>query len=132
MNVAFSISSASPVCPHSAGLMSAWGQKRRDRPSALVDQLPQYPESGLQAVRRQMTRRAKSCREQLQEPAKPSPGNPGYSRDQRAETLPTVISAFGTPVRTATPHVDQYKVPNNLLVNEPSLSTQGIGGSSGR
>ena len=48
------------------------------------------------------------------------------------ESLPTVISAFGTPVRTATPHVDQNKVPNNLLVNEPSLSTQGIGGSSGR
>ena len=42
MNVAFSISSASPVCPHSAGLMSAWGQKRRDRPSALVDQLPLF------------------------------------------------------------------------------------------
>lgn len=48
------------------------------------------------------------------------------------ESLPTVILAFGTPVRTATPHVDQNKVPNNLLVNEPSLSTQGIGGSSGR
>jgi hypothetical protein len=48
------------------------------------------------------------------------------------ESLPTVISAFGTPVRTATLHVDQNKVPNNLLVNEPSLSTQGIGGSSGR
>jgi hypothetical protein len=46
--------------------------------------------------------------------------------------LPTVISAFGTPVRTTTPHVDQNKVPNNLLVNDPSLSTQGIGGSSGR
>jgi hypothetical protein len=29
-------------------------------------------------------------------------------------------------------HVDQNKVPNNLLVNEPSLSTQGIGGSCGR
>ena len=37
------------------------------------------------------------------------------------ESLPTVISAFGTPERTATPHVDQNKVPNNLLVNEPSL-----------
>jgi hypothetical protein len=48
------------------------------------------------------------------------------------KSLPTVISAFGTPVRTATPHVDQNKVPNNLLVNEPSLSTQRIGGSSGR
>jgi hypothetical protein len=40
--------------------------------------------------------------------------------------------AFGTPVRTATLHVDQNKVPNNFLVNEPSWSTQGIGGSSGR
>jgi hypothetical protein len=29
-------------------------------------------------------------------------------------------------------HVDQNKVPNNLLVKEPSLSTQGIGGSCGR
>jgi hypothetical protein len=29
-------------------------------------------------------------------------------------------------------HVDQNKVPNNLLVSEPSLSTQGIGGSCGR
>jgi hypothetical protein len=29
-------------------------------------------------------------------------------------------------------HVDQNKVPNNLLVNEPSLSTQGTGGSCGR
>jgi hypothetical protein len=29
-------------------------------------------------------------------------------------------------------HVDQNKVPNNLLVNEPSVSTQGIGGSCGR
>jgi hypothetical protein len=29
-------------------------------------------------------------------------------------------------------HVDQNKVPNNLLVNEPSLSTHGIGGSCGR
>jgi hypothetical protein len=48
------------------------------------------------------------------------------------ENLPTVISAFGTPVGTATRHADQNKVPNNLLVNEPSLSTQGIGGSSGR
>ncbi len=28
--------------------------------------------------------------------------------------------------------VDQNKVPNNLLVNEPSLSTQRIGGSCGR
>jgi hypothetical protein len=28
--------------------------------------------------------------------------------------------------------VDQNRVPNNLLVNEPSLSTQGIGGSCGR
>ena len=33
---------------------------------------------------------------------------------------------------TATFHVDQNKVPNNLLVNEPSLSIQGIGGRSGR
>ena len=29
-------------------------------------------------------------------------------------------------------HVDQNKVPNNLLVNEPSLSTQRIGGRCGR
>jgi lipopolysaccharide export system protein LptC len=29
-------------------------------------------------------------------------------------------------------HVDQNQVPNNLLVNEPSLSTQRIGGSCGR
>src|SRR6516165_11858783 len=29
-------------------------------------------------------------------------------------------------------HVDQNRVPNNLLVNEPSLSTQGIGGNCGR
>jgi hypothetical protein len=29
-------------------------------------------------------------------------------------------------------HVDQNKVPKNLLVNEPSLSTQRIGGSCGR
>jgi len=28
-------------------------------------------------------------------------------------------------------NVDQNKAPKNLLVNEPSLSTQGIGGSSG-
>ena len=28
-------------------------------------------------------------------------------------------------------HADQNKVPNNLLANEPSLSTQGIGGSCG-
>jgi uncharacterized glyoxalase superfamily metalloenzyme YdcJ len=28
--------------------------------------------------------------------------------------------------------VDQNEVPNNLLVNEPSLSTQRIGGSCGR
>ena len=27
---------------------------------------------------------------------------------------------------------DQNKVPKNLLVNEPSLSAQGIGGSCGR
>ena len=46
--------------------------------------------------------------------------------------LPTAISAFGTPVRTTTPHVDQNKVPNHLLVNEPSLSIQGIGGNCGR
>jgi hypothetical protein len=29
-------------------------------------------------------------------------------------------------------HVDQNKVPNHLLVNEPSSSTQGIGGSCGQ
>jgi hypothetical protein len=29
-------------------------------------------------------------------------------------------------------HVDQNRAPNNLLVNEPSLSTQGIGGNCGR
>jgi hypothetical protein len=45
--------------------------------------------------------------------------------------------AIGAPVRSATPvycdgWVDQNKVPNNLLVNEPSLSTQRIGGRCGR
>ena len=40
--------------------------------------------------------------------------------------------AFGTPVRNRNAHVDQNRVPNNLLVNEPSLSTQGIGGRCGR
>jgi hypothetical protein len=34
--------------------------------------------------------------------------------------------------RNRNAHVDQNKVPNNLLVNEPSLSTQEIGGSCGR
>jgi hypothetical protein len=29
-------------------------------------------------------------------------------------------------------HVNQNKVPNHLLVNEPTLSTQGIGGSCGQ
>jgi hypothetical protein len=29
-------------------------------------------------------------------------------------------------------YVDQNKAPNHLLVNEPSLSTHGIGGSCGR
>jgi hypothetical protein len=38
-------------------------------------------------------------------------------------------SNCGTPLRTATPI--QNTVPNNLLANEPSLSTQGIGGSCG-
>jgi len=40
--------------------------------------------------------------------------------------------AIGTPVRTATPHVDQNRAPNNFLVNDPWWSTQGIGGSCGR
>jgi hypothetical protein len=40
------------------------------------------------------------------------------------------MSGTGTPSSIA--HVDQNKVPNNLLVNEPFLSTQGIGGSCGR
>jgi hypothetical protein len=45
--------------------------------------------------------------------------------------------AIGKPVRTATPMdcdgwIDQNTVPNNLLVNEPSLSTQRIGGRCGR
>jgi hypothetical protein len=56
----------------------------------------------------------------------------GALRGRQRGKPTTVISAFGTPVRTATPHVDQNELPNNFLVNEPSLSTQGIGGSSGR
>src|SRR4249919_2557403 len=42
----------------------------------------------------------------------------GPSAQTLAQCTPTAISAFGTPVRTATPHVDQNKVPNNFLVNE--------------
>jgi hypothetical protein len=49
----------------------------------------------------------------------------------------TKRAAIGAPGRSATPmscdgQVDQNKVPNILLVNEPSLSTQRIGGRCGR
>jgi hypothetical protein len=35
-------------------------------------------------------------------------------------------------VRFRNAHVDQNTVPNHLLVNEPPLSAQGIGGSCGQ
>ena len=56
-----------------------------------------------------------------------------------ASTRKGAMAGFGTNLRGKrharayrNAHVDQNKVPNNLLVNEPSLSTQGIGGSCGR
>ena len=49
--------------------------------------------------------------------------------DQRVDRFPFTL----TPSRRPSPGAyDQNKVPNNLLVSEPSLSTQRIGGRCGR